>query len=133
MTDYQKQANDFLEQTGTTLSFKFSGHDYHFEDDKEMRDIWKITIKRGKKRWVVKFGQSISDTGKQPTAYDILTCLEKYDVGSFENFCSEFGYDLQPLSSYPKVMKIYKGVQREYQKLIDMYTEDEMELLREIQ
>lgn len=30
---------------------------------------------------------------EQPTAYDILACLQWYEVGTFEDFCSEFGYD----------------------------------------
>ncbi len=28
-----------------------------------------------------------------PTAYDILACLTKYEVGTFDDFCSNFGYD----------------------------------------
>ena len=28
-----------------------------------------------------------------PDEYDVLACLVKYDVGTFEDFCLEFGYD----------------------------------------
>ena len=38
-----------------------------------------------------RFGQSIANAGQTPRAYDILTCLTKYDPGTFENFCSDFG------------------------------------------
>lgn len=31
--------------------------------------------------------------GKAPTLYDVIACIQKYDVGTFEDFCGEFGYD----------------------------------------
>ena len=45
-TDYEKQANNFLTKTNTVLKIEFLRYDYHFQDDKEKRDIYKITIKR---------------------------------------------------------------------------------------
>jgi len=64
-----------------------------------------------------------------PTAYDILSCLEKYDYDSFEDFCGEFGYDTDSRNAE----KIYNACKNEYLHLISLYNEEEMEILREIQ
>lgn len=64
-----------------------------------------------------------------PTAYDILTCLTKYDPGTFENFCSEFGYD----EDSKKADKIYLAVKNEYKDLCSLFTDKEIQQLSEIQ
>lgn len=131
ITDYQKQAQDFLKKTGAKLSVKFLKHDKYFDDDKESRDIYSCTLKRGNKSYKFNFGQSInaSEKGEEPTAYDILTCLQKYDVGDFENFCGEFGYD----TDSRKAEKTYKAVEKEYKALAKIFSEKELSLMQEIQ
>ena len=64
-----------------------------------------------------------------PDEYDMLACLEKYDVGTFEDFCLEFGYDENSRSAE----KIYIAVIKEYKNLTRIFTEEQMEELREIQ
>ncbi len=66
---------------------------------------------------------------KQPTAYDVLTCVQKYDPGTFENFCSEFGYDTDSRKSE----KLYKAIVNEYQNIAMLYNDNEIEMLQEIQ
>ena len=66
---------------------------------------------------------------KEPTAYDILACLQKYDVGSFEDFCSDFGYD----TDSRKAEKIYISVVHEYTQLCTLFTDSEMQEMQEIQ
>lgn len=66
--------------------------------------------------------------GEAPTLYDVLACLQKYDVGTFEDFCGEFGYD----TDSRKAFKTYKAVIREYKNLERLYSEAELEQLREI-
>lgn len=63
-----------------------------------------------------------------PTAYSILACLTKYDVGSFEDFCSEFGYDEDSKSAE----KIYRAVCDEYTNVCKIWSDDEIETLQEI-
>jgi len=65
---------------------------------------------------------------KVPTVYDILACLQKYDVGSFEDFCSEFGYDEDSKTAE----KTYNAVVEEYQGLCILYSDQELELMQEI-
>lgn len=64
-----------------------------------------------------------------PTLYDVLACLQKYDVGTFEDFCNEFGYDTD--SRIAK--KTYKAVVKEYDKMCSLFNNDELEILTEIQ
>lgn len=64
-----------------------------------------------------------------PTEYDILTCLQKYDVGTFENFCDEFGYD----TDSRKAEKTYQAVCEEYKNVCTIWSDTEIEQLQEIQ
>lgn len=156
--DYQKQAEDFLKKTKTTFKAVYSAHGKYFEDDKESRDIYEITLTReGKKPFIFSFGQSIAKSGtidksyehsrefirsgrflakkpsdfarrrEAPTSYDVLACLTKYDVGDFENFCSEFGYD----SDSRKAEKIYIACQKEWSEVKRVFG-DVLEQLQEI-
>ena len=59
LSEYDKQATDFLKSTNTEFKAEFLKHDIHFEDD-EKRDIYKITLKRGDREFVFNFGQSLA-------------------------------------------------------------------------
>lgn len=169
-TNYEQQANDFLSKTNTTIKIEFLKYGSHFTGEKEKRDIYHVTIKRGNRSFSFDFGNSISSTGeyighknmctnefgkyvftkiefkkqlriranyfgieknpnfKIPTNYDILSCLQKYDVGSFEDFCSEFGYDDDSM----KAEKTYNAVCKEYNNVCKIWSDEEIELLQEI-
>lgn len=66
--------------------------------------------------------------GTPPTYYDILSSLQKYDVGDFEDFCNEFGYD----NDSRKAEKIYKAVLNEYNNMKMLFTDEEFKILSEI-
>lgn len=69
----------------------------------------------------------------KPTAYSVLACIGTYECGSFDDFCSDFGYNELPMSEYPRVMGIYAEVQRQSQELRRMFSEEELDMLRDIQ
>lgn len=127
---YEQQAIDFLQQTGVKMKIEFSHYGRHFEDDIHNRDIYNIAISRGKKRFSFKFGASLSDSSLnvKPNEYDILACLEKYYVGDFEDFCNSFGYDEDSRRAY----KAYKAVCKEYSNVCKIWSDEEIELLQEI-
>jgi predicted O-linked N-acetylglucosamine transferase (SPINDLY family) len=177
MTDYEKQAVDFLSKTNTSISVNFLRHGKHFDDDKQSRDIYNITLKRGEREFSLKFVQSIAKSGfkvymaknkhnlnnlsalkdlplcktrkeaitavsqaitlngvavddrEAPTAYDVLSCLQKYDCGSFENFCSECGFDVDSR----KAERIYKAVCEEWANVQRLWTDEEISQLQEVQ
>lgn len=64
----------------------------------------------------------------QPTAYDVLACMTKYDPGTFENFCSDFGYDEDSRTAE----KIYFAVQKEYSQLTKIFTPEQLKEMQEI-
>lgn len=70
-----------------------------------------------------------ADTIKHPNAYDFLAGITKYDPGTFENFCSDFGYDEDSRSA----MRTYQAVKKEWAHIGKMFTEQELEQLQEIQ
>ncbi len=65
---------------------------------------------------------------KAPTAYDVLVCLQKYDVGSFDDFCSDFGYNIDSITAN----KTYKAVCKEFESIQRIWSDDEIEKLQEI-
>ena len=160
-TDYQH-----LQKTKREFKAEFLKHDKHFEDSKN-RDIYKITLKRGKRECSFDFGQSIANSktyrdrntkeeffcngmskkgsirtvsekylknycieikGKAPSEYDVLACLQKYDVGTFEEFCGEFGYD----TDSKKAEKTYLAVKNEFDMVQKLWSDKEIEELQEI-
>ena len=63
-----------------------------------------------------------------PSDYDILSSIEKYDPETFEDFCSNYGYDEDSRNAE----NIYQAVRKQYQELSRIYNNEEMDLLREI-
>ena len=178
-TTYQQQANDFLAKTNTKIDIKYLKYDYHFYGDKDRRDIYKVTIKRGNRQFVLNFGQSLARSGIQfryglmrtveanhivrkmvenksnslmnylknnsnipfdinktalkfyelPNNYDILACLTKNEVGTFDDFCDNYGYNKDSITA----KKTYKAVVKEWENVCRIWSDNEIELLQEIQ
>jgi len=156
LSDYERQGIDFLIKTGTTFNARMIGHGPYFDDDDQSRDIYMVTLQRGNKKYSFRFGQSIVNSGtmtenhvlsqkakwgerpysskdfaqkrKAPTPYVVLSGIQKYDMGSFENFCAELGYELDSR----KAEKTYFAVQKEYAEVKKLFNEKEIEELAEI-
>lgn len=131
-TDYNKQAIDFLNQTSTSFTTKFKGS-LHPEWDKEhLHDAFTCVLKNKLHSFRFIFYQSRNEStgtgAKPPKAYDVLAGITNYEVGTFENFCSDFGYDTDSRSAY----KTYKAVMKEWKNVELLFTPEQIELLREI-
>ena len=132
MTDYEKQAQAFLEKTGTTFEAVFSHNGKYFPEDKGTRDIYNITLRRGERSYTFQFGQSIANSGKKgtsPVPYDVLSCLTKRSPGLFEEFCSDFGYD----TDSRRAESTYQKVMEEWLHLTRLFSATELEEMEEIQ
>lgn len=68
----------------------------------------------------------------KPNAYSILSCLEKYDVGSMDEFMHEFGYEIKNAKDMANFIQTYNAVVQEYNDLCRIFTPEQMEMLREI-
>ena len=158
MNEYEKQAQDFLDKTGTGFKADYVDYKEHFEGDTDKRDVYLITLTRGRRSFSFKFGQSINASGawwkygdyrkgvskkrsfpygdwdknknfKAPGAYDVLSCLTKYDPGDFKEFCGDFGYD----TDSKKAEKTYQAVKNEYTQLSVLFSDSEFEEMGEIE
>ena len=132
--DYNKQAKDFLEKANAKMKIEFIGMDVNkLWNETQSRNCYCIVIKTKLGQYTFKFWDSIYNTRNniEPTEYDILACLEKYDVGTFQDFCNEFGYD--EYEEINKTKRIYNLVRRQYENLCRIFTDEQMEMLREIQ
>jgi len=155
MEDYNKQAKDFMAKAKAIMAVKLLGHYPYFDDDKESRDIYEITLTRGNKTYIFKFGQSFNRSNnpnwqppirkgmtmydmekaklahkkmiQAPTEYDVLASITKYGPGTFKDFCDEFGYD----TDSRKAEKTYFAVQDEYENINKLFS-DVIEDLQEI-
>lgn len=101
-----------------------------------------VNIVTPKGNMQVKFWDSISNTIKNsypnrariyPTVYDILACLQKYDVGSIDDFMSEFGYEVNEWADVKRIQNIYNAVVKEYNDVCRCFTEEQIEAMQEIQ
>ena len=134
MSEYTDQADNFLVKHNLKFRAVFLERDLFFSGDKEERDVYTLTLVRTVKpgkRVSFKFGQSIrgSENGDIPTAYDLLACLTKSDPGDFQNFCDDFGYDLDSRQAE----KTFKSVKREWLKVSRFFSPAEIDELLEVQ
>lgn len=58
LNEYEKQAQDFLDKTQTTIKIEFLKYGKHFEGDEVERDIYEVTLKNSKHSYKFNFGQS---------------------------------------------------------------------------
>jgi len=145
MNEYLKQAKEFCTKNNTTVKVVFCHKGYHFDGDKQKRDIYNITITRGLQSYCFKFGDSIHNTEKNqdrnrdrkrrgliiPNEYDILACLTTYEVGDFDDFVDCFGYTFETEKEYIKVKSTHIAVKEEYRNVNRLFN-DVMEELQEI-
>ena len=68
-----------------------------------------------------------------PTPYCILACLQKYEVGTMNDFFHEFGYEVKSADDMFTFMNTYNACVKEYRDLCRIFTEEQLEMLREIQ
>ena len=82
------------------------------------------------RRITFQFWNSYNDAqaGELPSAYDVLACITKNDPGTFEQFCAEYGYDVDSR----KAESVYRAVVKEWQKVRRFFTSKELEQLQEI-
>lgn len=129
-SEYDIKADNLAERLGLQLRINSKGFGFMpWDDNKTKRWIFNLSLVRGKQIYTFEFGQSIAAKSSEPTMYDVLASITKYNPGSFENFCSEFGYNSDSIRGF----KIYNGVVDEWYEMSRMFTPEELELLQEIQ
>ena len=110
MNTYTISANQFAQKHGVKLHILNYEYRKYFPEDKESRYVFTCRLTRGRKQYTFTFGQSIAAGGEEPDMYSILSCLTKHDPETFENFCSDYGYDTDSRTAE----RTYKAVCREW-------------------
>lgn len=115
------------------LTKKLLRCDYYFDGDKEVRNIYRVTITNRGRQASFKFGDSIANTQNGGTLddYSVLACVKgdyyytKERFPTFEDFASEFGYDVDSRQQE----KLYKRCLKQAEKLHRVFTPEEIEKL----
>ena len=124
-----------MKRGSASYKLHFWGSIKHKEDLEKLAKIKCGGHVRIAGKWVYSIHDPIyqklkAETPLLPTAYDILTCITKYDPGTFEDFCSDFGYDTDSRSA----KKTWKAVCKEWKNISKLFPEPEvLEALSEIQ
>jgi hypothetical protein len=152
VSEYEFQAMQFLVDTKTDIEIKFLRKGFYFDTDKDIRNIYSVTLTNDKHSFYFDFGDSIHNTEElakaltptekrklHPKAYDVLSCLNIDYSEDFEDFCGNFGYDTFDEDNFEgnfineSAMKIYRAVQNESKNLESLFDETQLEALSEIQ
>ena len=123
-TDYEKQAIDFANKFCIKLAIL--GSEYKpMWGEQTKRTVFKLRLSRNRKSYTFEFGQSIAQGNNEPSMYDILACLTKYDPESFDDFCASYGYDTDSRSKriYKAVCEEYNAVKRLFGDILDELSE----------
>lgn len=154
-SEYDKQGDKFLADHGILFKAVFVGNDCppFCEDSKHIHGVhYLCTFARKdnpKKLFSLDFWNSWADCHrkafpkaprfsfqadmvlppKPPMPYDVLACLAKYDTGTFEDFCGDYGYD----TDSRKAEETFRAVDAEWHKVKRFFTAEELEEAREIQ
>lgn len=67
-------------------------------------------------------------TKRVPRPYDVISCLTQSDPGTFDDFCSEFGYD----SDSRRAFAVWEAVLGEWRRVQGFFTAAEIEKVQEI-
>lgn len=146
MNEYIKQAKDFLKDCNATMKIFYLVTEINKDwDDKQKRDHYIVHICTPKGVMQVNYWDSVHNTRtnqerklsglpiKKPTEYDILACLQKYEVGTMEDFFSDFGYEIKCVKNITNFINTYNAVVKEYQDICCCFTPEQIEKMREIQ
>lgn len=137
--NFEKTAKEFLQKANARMKIELTGIAFGFpgdRTDKYPHRQYNVTLYNdtSKKKYKFPFYGSYSDflEGKDPTNYDILACLEKDSCDSIEEFIGEYGYEPADEEEWEMVEETYSDCQRQYESLLDLFGEELMEELREI-
>lgn len=126
MNDYEKQAQDFLEATGTTVSKEFLKCDKYFPDDTEQRNIWSITLKNQYWKYTFTYGDSVHNTEKPILPKQIDVAVYKYYMQHWKENTegSYWWYKVAVLEKYMKEIKPKEPTDYDILACLDVFDGD---------
>ena len=140
MENYEQQALDFLNKAKATMSIRLLGEYQGFPNynkDSLMRYYYRVKITTPLGSYSFNWYDSHQNWNlnkQNPIAYDILSTIEKYETPQdLEDFVVEYGFEIKSISDYKRVNKIHKACLKQFKALSRIFTEKQIEELREIQ
>lgn len=147
MSNCVNQAKIFLKSCNATMEFMYLDTEINKNwNETRERDTYMVNIHTPLGNMQVKFYDSINNTLKnkerhlsglkkkvQITEYDVLSCLQKYDVGDIKDFMYEFGYEIKERGDFKRLQNIYNAVVKEYKDICRCFTPEQIEKMQEIQ
>lgn len=136
LSEYDKQAQAFLDKFGLKVTYKLLDCDNPSWDKENSHNHYRVTVTRkgtpGQKL-TFQWWDSVDSTKKneQPTAYDALSSLasESNEYSDFKEFCGEMGYDTDSITA----LRTWKAYSTLASRINKFFTEAELEDLRQIQ
>lgn len=122
MSEYTIKANEFLKKNNIRFSVSYIGENLpDWDNNYHSEYLVRFYNRNTRKSMTVHFFQSLRDAGSEPSAYDVLSCLQDYDVGTIDDFVSEFGYEVNSWEDAKKIERTYKAVKREYKNVLRVF------------
>lgn len=129
--NYNKEMRKILLNAGIDVNIIYITKSYNNWDKENLHNQYKIILKRGNKQMQYDFWDSLNNTesNEKPTIYDVIACLEWYEIFDFEDFCLDYGYDIDNISAF----NIYKEYKKQQKQLFEIIPEEEIrEKIKEI-
>ena len=125
LSEYVEMAENFLSKHNATMEIEEV-------DVRNRRFVYEVTIERGDKSYTFEFTGSEYDYmhNEEANAYDVLACLQKYEVGTIDDFVYEYDYGTDK-HSISEIMSTYEAIKNEYENVYNLFRDCMIEL-REI-
>ena len=130
--NFEDVAKQFIEKNDVKMVIRLIGADINNNwGDGVLRMKYRFTIetKRGSYSGCFWGGKYDPKNIIPVSSYDIFSCITKYNPGTFNEFCLEFGYDNNSI----KATRIYQDVWKEWEGISKIFSRSQIEELREIQ
>ncbi len=132
---YNKDAIDFLLETETECNIHFMSKQFPSWGKEEV-NTYSVTLKNKRSSYTFTFYDSIKNTQDRKSAtfqfYSVLACLDSNYAESFDDFISDFGYEIKTERDYVRIKKIHLDCIDESKALRKLFTEEQLEKLNDI-
>lgn len=138
ISEHHRQAIQFLQDSGTDCEIHYVGavRGFPFDSaDTNMHAKYHVTLKRDRKIYDFPLYDSAYNYqhNLRPTSYDVLACLQSCPVEEdVWDFANEFGYTINSRESYERVENIHHECVNQYKALLDLFGEEWLAKLAEI-
>jgi hypothetical protein len=127
LSEHVKMAENFLSKHNATMKIE--------EVDVLNRHwVYEVTIERGDKSFAFEFTGSeydyIYNEEANDNVYDVLAYLQKYEVGTIDDFIHKYDYGTDK-HSISEIISTYETINNEYENVYNLFS-DCMDELREI-